>query len=164
MHQRVKNEIGAKALQKRDHQLRGVSAVRSQNKQRDAHHQTEEHLKIDFLFCGETKVALFGNFRVIVDKTDDRETDERKQRKQDERICEIGPKERRHGGGKDNQDAAHRGSARFFLVFLRAFFADELADLQFAAAADQRRAKGQRQKHRREAGVHGSTGDVAKNI
>ena len=90
--------------------------------------------------------------------------DERKQRQQDERVCKVGPQQRRHGSGKNNQYAAHRGSARFLLVFLRAFFADKLADLQFAQAADQRRAEGQRQKHGREAGVHGSYGDVAKNI
>src|SRR6266576_3805429 len=63
MHERVENEIGAKTLQKRDHQLRGVSAVRCQNEERDTHHETDEHLKIDFLLCGKTQVALLGHFR-----------------------------------------------------------------------------------------------------
>src|SRR5260370_40144195 len=43
MHERVDDEIGAKALQKRDHQLRGVSAVGCQDEERDAHNETDEH-------------------------------------------------------------------------------------------------------------------------
>src|SRR5204863_5269580 len=65
---------------------------------------------------------------------------------------------------ENNQHAAHCGSARFFLVLLRAFFANELADLQFAEAADQRGAEDQREEHRREACIHGTNRDVTKNI
>ena len=49
-------------------------------------------------------------------------------------------------------------------MLLRAFFANELADLQFAEAADQRGAEDQREEHRREACIHGTNRDVTKNI
>ena len=80
MNERVYDEIGTKALQKRDHELGGVSAVSCEDKQRDAHNKADEHLEIDLLFRSEPQVALLGDFRVIVDKTDARESDQGKQR------------------------------------------------------------------------------------
>ncbi len=51
-----------------------------QDKKRDAYHKTDEHLKIDLLFRGETQVALLGDFRVVIHKANARETDECEQR------------------------------------------------------------------------------------
>ena len=135
-----------------------------QDQERYPDHKADEHLKIDLLFRRETQVALLGNLSVVVDEADARETDERKKRQQNEGICEVGPKECRHGGRENNQYAPHRGRACLFLVLLRALFADKLADLQFAKPADQRWAKGQPKKHNRETRVHGPHSDVAKNI
>src|SRR5260370_32481077 len=158
------DEIRAKALQKGDHQLRGVSAGRCQNEERDAHDEGDEFLEIALFFGGQPQIARLGDFRVVVDKADARETDEGKERKQNERIRKIGPKQRRYGSRNNNQYAAHCGGARLFLVLLRALFPDKLADLQFAEAADQRWAGDQRQKHGREARIHRAHGDVTKNI
>src|SRR5258708_4649555 len=84
------HQIGANAFQKRDHQLRGVRAMGCQNEERCPDDKADEHLKVDFLFCGEAQVGLFEDFSVAVDKTDDSETDERKKHQQDEGICKIG--------------------------------------------------------------------------
>src|SRR5713226_6287590 len=130
------HQVGANAFQKRDHQLRGVRAVGGQNEERSSDYQADEHLKVDFLFLGETQVALLGDFSVVVDNADDSETDESKKRQENEGIGEIGPQQRRHGGGKNNQYAAHGGRPGLFLVLLRPFFADILPDLQFSEPAD----------------------------
>ena len=65
---------------------------------------------------------------------------------------------------KHNQHAAHGGRARFFLVILRAFFSDVLANLQLAQLADQPRTEHESEKHAGEASVHGAHGDVAKHV
>src|SRR5712692_1457358 len=158
------DEIGSKAFQERNHQLRGVRAMGCQDQERYPDYKADEHLEIDFLLRGETQVALLGDFSVVVDKTDARETDERKKRQQDEGVSEVGPKQRRHGGRENNQYAAHRGRACLFLVFLWTFFANKLTDLQFAEAADKRWAESQPKKHGRETRVHRPHGDIAKNI
>jgi len=63
MHERVKKQDREKALQKRDHQLRGVSAVRRQDEKRDADYQTEEHLEIDlFFFAVRPSCAVWETF------------------------------------------------------------------------------------------------------
>src|SRR5258708_8386583 len=157
-------QIGANAFQKRNHQLGGVRTMGCQNEERCPNHKADEHLKVDFLFRGETQVALLGDFSVVVDKTDDSETDESKKRQENEGVCEIGPKQRRHGSGENDQNATHGGRAGFFLVLLWAFFADVLPDLQFADPADQRWAEGKTKKHSLETRVHSPHGDVAKNI
>ncbi len=49
-------------------------------------------------------------------------------------------------------------------MLLRAFFADVLADLQFAQAPNQPGAEDQAEKHGRQARVDRSNGDVSKNV
>src|SRR4029077_20838384 len=98
-------------------------------------------LKVDFLLRCEPQVALLGDLRIVINKSNTRETNERKKRQQNKGVSEIGPQQRRHGGRKNNQYAAHRRRARLFLVLLRAFFPDELANLQFAKTPDEHWAK-----------------------
>ena len=58
---------------------------------------------------------------------------------QTKRIAQVGPQQRRHDDRDGDQHPAHGGRAGFFLVGLRAFFADVLADLKFAQAVDDQR-------------------------
>src|SRR5712692_6597810 len=152
------------SLQERKDELRRVSTVSGQDKKHDADDQADECLKIYLLLCGETKVALLRDLSVIIDKANDSKTEKREQREQDKWIGQIRPKKHRHSRGKNDEHAAHGWRARFFLVLLGALLADELADLQFAETANQPGTKNQRQKHGRETRVHGSHGDVTKNI
>jgi hypothetical protein len=75
-------------------------------------------------------------------------------------FVEVRPKQRRNRRRQHNQYAAHGRRAGLFLVRFRAFFADELPDLQFYQTPDQPRPKHQGQKHGRQAGVHRAHGDV----
>src|SRR5271167_1919402 len=49
-------------------------------------------------------------------------------------------------------------------MLLRAFFANVLADLQLTQATNEPRTKHKAEKHRRQAGVNRSNGNVAKNV
>ena len=158
------DQIGVQTLEKRNHQLRRIGVMRDENEQRDTHDQADEHLKIDFLFRGEPKISLLGNFRIVVNEADDGKTDERKKRKQNKRIGQVSPEQRGDGGRQNNQHASHGWGARLFLMLLRAFFADVLPNLQFAQAPDEPRTKHQAEEHRRQARVDGSNRDVSKNI
>src|SRR5579863_4148660 len=88
IHQGMEDQIRVEAFEKGDHQLRRVGVVRHQNEQRNPHDQADQHLKINFLFCSEAKVALFRDFRVVIDETDNGEADQREERKQNKRIAE----------------------------------------------------------------------------
>ena len=68
-------KIGMEALQKRKYELRGVGAVRRQDKKRYAHDHADEYLEVDFLLRREPQIALLGDFCVVIDESDDRKTD-----------------------------------------------------------------------------------------
>src|SRR5215469_7654690 len=90
-HQRVNHEIRMKALRKRNYQLRRVSIARQQHQERAADDKADYHLKIDFFLRREAQVLLLRDFRVVVNEADDRESGQRKERDQNERIRQIGP-------------------------------------------------------------------------
>src|SRR5262249_3816800 len=132
--------------------------------QRPTDNQADQNLKIDFFLSRKAKISPLGNFCVIIDETDDCEAAQGKERDQDKRICQIGPKQRGDTGRQDDQHSPHGGCSRFFLVRFRPFFADVLPDLEFAQPPNQPRPENEREEHRREAGVDRSNGDVAKHV
>src|SRR5215472_13677541 len=111
-----------KALQKREHELRGIRAIGGKLEQHNAHDHAHENLEVDFLFCGKSEVVLLRDFRVVIDETDCGETNQRKERKQDEWIGQVRPKKDGHSGRNNNEHAAHRRSSRLFLMLLWTFF------------------------------------------
>ncbi len=66
-------------------------------------------------------------------------------------------------GGQDEQ-SAHRGRAGFFLMALRNFGADRLADMRRAKSLNQQRTRVRVKRQRRQPGQHGAEGFVAQNI
>ena len=99
LHQGVNHEVGVNSLGKRNHQLRRVNVTRQQHEQRTADDQTDQNLEVDFLLRREAQVLPLRDFGVVIDETDDRKSSQGKERNQDERIRQIGPKQRRNGGG-----------------------------------------------------------------
>src|SRR5205807_7702393 len=86
------DEVRMHALQEWEDELRGVSAVRRQNKKRRADDEADKDLQREFALGGQAEVLLFGNFGVVVNKADRGETKQREERDQYERVLEVGPK------------------------------------------------------------------------
>ena len=82
---------------------------------------------------------------------------------QTKRIAQVGPEQRRHQDGDGNQQAAHGRRAGLFLVRLRAFFADVLADLKFAQTLDDDGPDDQSGKKRGKAGEGGAERQITEN-
>src|SRR5579859_796132 len=163
-HEGVNNQVRVQTFEERNHQLSRVGKVRNKNEQRNSHHQAYQHLKINFLFRSEPKVSLLRDFRVVVDKTDGCKADQSKEREQNKWIGQIRPKQCGHGRRQNDQHAAHGRCAGFLLVFLRAFLADVLPDLQIAQPLNQPGAEHEAEKHGRQARIDGSNSNVAKNV
>ena len=81
----------------------------------------------------------------------------------DEAVAEVGPEQRGDDDRDDDEQSAHGGRAGFFLMRLRAFFADVLADLEIAQAVDNERADNECGEKRREAGKRRAERDVTEN-
>ena len=65
--------------------------------------------------------------------------------------------------GDDNEDSAHSGRAGFFLVRLGAFFADVLADLEFAKFLDDVGPDEHSDEQGRERGEDSAEGEIAED-
>ncbi len=80
------DQVRMHALQERNHQLGGISAARGKNEQSDADNRAHKDLQQKFAFAGESEIALLRDLRVIIDKSDGRERQQREQRQQHESI------------------------------------------------------------------------------
>ncbi len=91
LHQSVNDKVRVNPLRKGNHQLRRVHVARQQRQQRAADNQADHNLKIDFFLRREPQVLLLRDLGVVIDETDDRESSQRKERDQNERIRQIRP-------------------------------------------------------------------------
>src|SRR2546430_9556184 len=80
-----------------------------------------------------------------------------------ESIRQIGPQQGRNDDRNCNQQPTHRGCARFFLMGLRAFFANILADLELAQAIDNQRSDNQSCEQCSKAGKGSAKSQVTKD-
>src|SRR5947207_14424873 len=117
------DEVRMHALQERENELRGVSAVRGQHQKRGANDEADKDLQREFALGGEAEVLPFGNFGVVVNESDRGETKKSEERDQYKRVLELGPKENANSGRENDEHAAHGGRACDLVVLLRAFFA-----------------------------------------
>src|SRR5712692_2488258 len=164
MQQRVDHQVRMHTLQKRDHQFRGVCAARGKRQQPNAYNGADKDLRQKLPLAAEAKILLLRDLGVVVHESDGRERQKGEQGQQHKTVSKVSPQQCRHHRRQHDQHAAHRRCAGLFLVVLRAFFANVLADLQFAQLADQPRPENKRQKHRGETGVHRANGDVPEYI
>src|SRR2546430_6450528 len=80
-----------------------------------------------------------------------------------ESIRQIGPQQGRNDDRNCNQQPTHRGCARFFLMGLRSFFANILADLELAQAIDNQRSDNQSCEQCSKAGKGSAKSQVTKD-
>ena len=113
--------------------------------------------------AGQAQIAAMHHLGVVVGESDGRERAGGKHGNPHEAIAQIGPQQRGNDDRDDDQQSAHGRRAGFFLMSLRAFFANVLSDLKFAQAADDQRTHDQRGEQRGKAGECRAERDVAKD-
>src|SRR3954462_13196339 len=145
-------EVRAEVLEEGHDQVRGVLALRLQRDQDDRDQHTGDDLERELAASGESEVAVVDDLQVVVGESDGAKGDGAHYREPHELVAEVRPQYRGHDDGDGDEDAAHGGRARFFLVRLRAFFADVLADLEITELADDRRTDDQAHEQRRQRG------------
>ena len=140
--QAVDHQVGPELLEERHHQVGGVLSAVCKTISATAIRTLVSNLEPSLARAGQAEVAAVHDFEVVVGKPDGREGAGGKHGDPDER-CSGRPQQRRHEDGDRDQQAAHGRRAGFLLVRLRAFFADVLADLEFAQPANDDRADDQ---------------------
>src|SRR5882762_3741220 len=162
--QRVNHQVRAKVFQEREDELSGIGAAGGHNQEDDRDDQARKHLEVNFPFGGQPEIAFLRNLGEVVDEADGCKGQQRKNGQQHKFISQVGPQNCRYQGGQYDQHATHRWSAGLFLMVLRAFLANILADLQLAQLADQPRSENQRQEHGGETRVNRPYRDIAKYV
>src|SRR5712672_4602106 len=162
--QRVNHQVRAKVFQEREDELSGIGAAGGHNQEDDRDDQAFKPLEVNFPFGGQPEITLLRNLGEVVYETDGRKGQQRKNGQQHKFIGQVGPQNRRHQGRQHDQHATHRRGTGLFLMILRTFLANLLADLQLAQLADQPRPEHQRQKHSGQTRVNRPHRDVAKYV
>ena len=156
-------QIGTQALDEGNGQLRGEQLELREHDERDGDAGAGQPLPEQLGARGEAEVAPLDDLDVVVGKTDGAEGQRGKDGDPDEGIGGIGPEHRGQQNGDDDEHAAHGGRAGFFLVRLRAVFADVLADLEFAQLLDDVGPDEQRDQQRGEGGEGGAKREIAED-
>ena len=81
-----------------------------------------------------------------------------------EDVRQVGPQERRHDDGGEDQQTAHRRRPGLGAVCRRPLLADVLSDLELPKPRDEPRAEDERQRERGQRRRRRSEGDVAKHV
>ena len=150
-------------LDERDAQLRGEQLELREHDERDGDAGRGHRLPEELGARGEAEVAALDHLDVVVGESDGAEGERGTNGDPDEGIGRIGPEHRGQQDGDDDEDAAHGGRAGFFLVRLRAVFADVLADLEFAQLLDHVGADEHGDQQRRERGKDGAKREIAED-
>ena len=150
-------------LKEGDNQVGGVFFVRLQRNQGCTDGQAGQDLQREFVPCSQPQIAAVDYLNIVIGKANGSEGQRGTNRQPDEFVGEIGPQDGRNHDGNHNQHATHGGSTRFFGVRFGPFFADVLANLEFAQLADDRWANNQSHKQGRKAGKGRAEGQIAKN-
>ena len=134
-----------------------------QNDQRDGDQDACGDLIAEFGTCGQTEIAAMNNLQVIVGEADGAEGQRREDGEPDERVAEVGPKKRGDEDRDGDEQATHGRSAGFFLVGLRAFFADVLSNLEIAETLDDERTDDESGEERGETGECGAESQITED-
>ena len=102
-------------------------------------------------------------FQQVIGKADGAEGDRYEECDPNIKIAHIGKQDRRKNGGGEDQQPTHSRGAGFFLMGLRDFIADGLADMRGAKTLDENRSECERKSQRREPRHHGAKGFIAQD-
>ena len=129
----------------------------------DGDHDAGRDLQAEFGACGQAQIAAVRHLGVIVGESDGGEGAGGEYGNPDEAVAQVRPQQRRNDNRDDDQQSAHGGRARFFLVSLGTLFANVLPDLEFAQTVDDQRTHDQRGEQRGKAGERRAERQIAKN-
>ena len=159
----LNHQVGAKLLHKGHNELRGIQATALHDDQSHRNEETGQNLKAELGTRRKPQISTLHHFYIVVRKSNCGEGARGSNGEPDEDIAQIRPQQGGNHDGNGNEQAAHCRSARFFLVGLGPFFANVLANLKFAQAADYQRADDQGSEQGRQAGKGGTKSQIAKN-
>ena len=161
--QRMDEEVGAKALEERHHQVRGVHSLAAHGQQHHGNGHPADDLQAHLLRGREAQTAPLDDLDVVIGKPDRAEGQRREHDQPYERVGEIAPQQ----GGQQNSDtdkyAAHGWRAGFFLVIFGAVFADVLANLELAQLFNDEGPDQQGNEHRGQAGKRSTKRQIPKD-
>ena len=160
-------QIGNQALEEREDHAGVVERrlrVVSQQNQRRSDERGDTNLSEYLVARPQAMVRAPNDLEIVVGESNRTESRGRQHRNPDVDVPQIGPEQRRHQRGGQNQQTSHRRRAGFRRVRRRAFVPDDLADLKLAQLANEPRAEQQADEQRREARRGGPEGDVLNDV
>src|SRR3954462_2017105 len=104
-----------------------------------------------------------GHLGVVVGESDGGKRTSGKNSDPHETVAQVGPEKGGHDDRDDDQQSTHGGRARFFLMGLGTFFADELSDLEITQAPDHQWTHDQSREEGGQAGKRSAKSDVTEN-
>src|SRR5258708_23000194 len=150
-------------FEERHQQVRGIHGAVLQSNQRKSDEATGCDLEAELGACRQPEITAVYDFEIVVGKTNGAEHERGKHGAPDKGIAQVRPQKRRHDDADGDKQSAHGGRPGFFLMRLRTFLADVLADLKFAQAADDDRADDESGKQSGQASEGGAKRQVTKN-
>jgi hypothetical protein len=161
--QKMDGQVGAKALEKRHHEMSGVHALTAHGKQRQGDRNCGDDLQAHLLRRSQAEIATVDDLDEIIGKSNRGEGQGGTHDQPHERIGEVAPQDGRQEDGNANEHSTHGWGAGFFLVIFRTLFADVLADLKFAQLLNYEWPDEQSDQHRGEAGKRSAEGQIAED-
>ena len=131
--------------------------------QRHGDDEANQGLQQQFAAPVQSQVLLAHHLQIVVGKADCAEGQRGTHHQPDEGVRQIRPEQRGQHDGDHDQQSSHGRRAGFLLMRARSLLADILADLEFAQAADHRRADDERHEQRRQAGKGRAEREVAED-
>src|SRR5579864_1344410 len=157
------NQVGMELLKEWNDQLGRIHAEGLHRDQHGRDHDAGENLQPKLGFSSQSQVALLRDLRIVIAESDSGKGADRKDCDPDKAIAQIRPKKSWHNDCDDDQQAAHRGRARFFLMGLRALLTDVLPYLEIAQASDDEGTDNERGEKGSQAGECGAERQITKN-
>ena len=150
--QRMDGEIGAKAFEKRNHEMGGVNALAPYEEQRDCNGAAGDDLQTHLLRRGKAEIPPLDDLDVVIGKTNCTEGQRGTHYQPDKGIGKVAPQQRRNKDGDTDEHPTHGWGAGLLLVVLGTVLANELADLKLAQLLNHERPDQQGDEHRGETG------------
>src|ERR1022692_786526 len=157
------DKIRMELLEEWHDQAGGIFSPVLERDQSHGNNDTRGNLISELGPSGEAKVAAMNHLQIVVGEADGGEGDCRKDDDPNEGIRQIRPKQSGHQDCNRDQQSTHGGSAGLFLMRLRAFFANVLADLKLAQTLNHDRTDNQSCKKCGEAGERRAEGQITED-
>src|SRR5438552_11836495 len=161
--QALNNQVRLELLDERHEQLGGVEAGGLHRDQGNGNQGASGDLEAELSPRGQSQIAAVNHLCVVVGEPNRGKCAGGQYRNPDESVRQVGPQQRGDDDGNCNQQAAHGGCPRLFLMSLRAFLADVLADLELAQTIDDQRSDNQSREKGSKAGKGSAKSQITED-